>query len=112
MQAGGVPTILNELRPLLHLDAMTITGRTLDEELATHITFPQKIVRPVSDPLYPHSPLVVLRGNLAPDGCVLKASAMGQRLRRHRGRAVVFADVEDLMKRIDDPNLDVDEDSV
>lgn len=111
-QAGGVPTILNELHPLLHLDAMSITGRSLGEELATFISFSQNIVRSMSDALVPHSPLVVLKGNLAPDGCVVKASAMGSRLRKHAGRAVVFANVEDLMERVDDPGLDVDEDSV
>lgn len=112
-QAGGMPTLLHTLRPLLHLDTLTITGRTLGAELdALRPPFVQDIVRPLSDPLVPCSSLVVLRGNLAPDGCVLKQSAMSASLREHRGRAVVFHDVEDLMARIDDPGLDVDASSV
>lgn len=74
--------------------------------------FAQDIVRPFLDPLFPAASLVVLRGNLAPDGCVLKQSAMSADLRRHRGPAVVFKDADDLMERIDDPDLPVTKDSV
>lgn len=112
-QAGGVPIILRELAPLLHLDQLTITGRTLREELkAAPPAFKQSIVRPINDPLAPSSSLVMLKGNLAPGGCVLKQSAMAAHLKSHEGRACVFRNTEDLVKRIDDPNLDVDEDSV
>ena len=113
-QAGGVPTLLHTLRPLLHLDAMTITGRTLGAELdALPPPFMQDIVRPLSDPLGPGAAsLVVLRGSLAPSGCVLKQSAMVPHLKKHRGRAVVFRDAEDMIARIDDPGLEVTKDSV
>ncbi len=66
----------------------------------------------MSDPLAPNSSIVVLHGNLAPDGCVLKASAMSSALRKHAGPAVVFTSTEDLAKRIDDPSLEVTQDSV
>jgi dihydroxy-acid dehydratase len=72
----------------------------------------QSIVRPFSDPIVPGASLVVLRGNLAPDGAVLKQSAMSAHLKKHRGRAVVFKDADDMLARIDDPNLDVDAESV
>ena len=92
---------------------MTITGRTLGEELdRCPKSFPQSIVRPLSNPLAANSSIVVLHGNLAPDGCVLKASAMSASLRRHTGPAVVFSSTDDLAKRIDDSNLKVIEDSV
>lgn len=112
-KAGGVPVLLKQLAPLLHLDAVTITGRTLGEELAMLPTpFDQSIVRPLSDPLVPNSSLVVLQGNLAPSGCILKQSAMSASLKRHRGKAVVFKDADDMLARIDDPNLEVEPGSV
>lgn len=115
--AGGMLALLLTLRPLLELSAMTITGQTLGETLdaSTFRTFPlsQQIIRPLSDPLYPASSLVVLRGNLAPDGAVMKASASKDRtLLSHTGLAMVFENSADLAKRIDDPNLDVTRDSV
>ncbi|EHK27104.1 uncharacterized protein TRIVIDRAFT_34798 [Trichoderma virens Gv29-8] len=115
--AGGIPALFNTLRPLLYLDALTITGQTLGEALDAEnfrsFPFSAQIIRPLDNPLYPSSSLVVLYGNLAPDGAVIKASASKYRhLLNHRGRAVVFAGPEDLAKRIDDPNLDVDENCV
>lgn len=112
-KAGGVPTLLRELGDLLHLDAMTITGSPLGAELDAYpASFPQDIVRPRSNPLAASASLVVLRGNLAPLGAVLKQSAMSPALKKHRGRAVVFKDADDLMARVDDPDLDVAPDSV
>ena len=111
--AGGVPTLLQSLKPLLHLHAKTVTGRTLGEELARCAApFAQNIVRPLSDPIFPDSSLVMLKGNLAPDGCVIKASAMSKALRKHEGKAVVFKGTEDMTKRIDRDDLEVDETSV
>jgi dihydroxy-acid dehydratase len=112
-RAGGVPTLLHELRPLLHLDARTVTGRSLGEELDTYPPpFMQSIVRPFADPIVAAASLVVLRGNLAPDGAVLKQSAMSAHLKKHRGRAVVFKDADDMLARIDDPDLPVDSTSM
>jgi dihydroxy-acid dehydratase len=115
--AGGMLALLHVLRPLLHLEAMTITGKTLGEVLdaSPFKTFPfsESIIRPLSKPLYPASSLVVLRGNLAPSGAVMKASASkDKRLLKHSGRAVVFKNSADMAARIDDPDLDVTKDSV
>lgn len=107
-QAGGVATLLRELRPLLHLDALTVTGRTLGEEIdASGPGFAQDVVRPFSNPVYPQGGLAVLRGNLAPGGAIIKQSAADPALMEHEGRAVVFENLEDLVKRIDDDALDV-----
>lgn len=115
--AGGMLALLHTLRPLLKLEALTTTGQTLGEVLdATPFrTFAssQQIIRPLSSPLHASSSLVVLRGNLAPNGAVVKASASKyRRLLSHRGRAIVFAGPADLAARIDDPGLGADADSV
>jgi dihydroxy-acid dehydratase len=107
-KAGGVHALLRELKPLLHLDALTVTGRTLGEELeAAGPGFPQNVVRPFAQPIYPQGGIAVLRGNLAPGGAIIKQSAADPRLMEHEGRAVVFENVEDLAERIDDEALDV-----
>ncbi|MGE5615668.1 MAG: IlvD/Edd family dehydratase [Bacillota bacterium] len=107
-RAGGLPTLLRELKPLLHLDAMTITGRTLGEELdAMGPGFAQDVVRPFSDPIYPQGGIAVLRGNLAPGGAIIKQSAADAKLMKHEGRAVVFENAEDLARRVDRDDLDV-----
>ncbi|KAL6249160.1 hypothetical protein RBB50_004223 [Rhinocladiella similis] len=115
--AGGMLALLHTLTPLLHLDARTITGQTLGEVLAStpFKTFPysKQIIRPLDNPLYPRSSLVVLYGNVCPNGAVMKASASKNRnLLHHRGSACVFENTADLAKRIDDPDLEVSEDSV
>ncbi|PVH68470.1 putative dihydroxy-acid dehydratase [Cadophora sp. DSE1049] len=117
--AGGMAALLLTLRPLLHLNAMTFLGQTLGEMLdalpATTGQFPysKEIIRPLSNPLYPCSALAVIRGNLAPDGAVIKASASKYRnLLCHSGVAVVFRNTDNLAKRIDDPELKVTKDSV
>jgi dihydroxy-acid dehydratase len=111
-RAGGVGTILRELKPLLHLDALTVTGRTLGEEIDAQHAFAQDIVRPMSKPLYPQGGIAVLRGNLAPGGCIIKQSAANPKLMRHEGRAVVFEDAEDLARRVDADDLDVKADDI
>lgn len=115
--AGGMLALLHQLRPLLHLSAMTISGQTLGEVLdaSPFRSFPysQQLIRPLSDPLYPSSSLVVLYGNIAPNGAVMKASASKDRaLLSHSGPAVVFKNSADLAARIDDPALAVTKDSV
>jgi dihydroxy-acid dehydratase len=112
-EAGGLNAVLRELKPWLHLDAPTIDGRTLGEVIEAGKPDPtQKVVRPVSDPIYPIGGLAVLRGNLAPDGALIKHSSATQSLLQHTGRAVVFESLEDLAERIDDPDLDVKADDV
>jgi dihydroxy-acid dehydratase len=115
--AGGMLALMHTLRPLLHLSAMTITGQTMGEVLnaSPFRTFPfsSKIIRSLSDPLHPASSLVVLYGNLAPKGAVMKASASkDRRLLTHSGPAVVFKNSADLAQRIDNPALNVTKDSV
>jgi L-arabonate dehydrase len=112
--AGGLPAVLAQIRDLLHLDALTVTGQTVGENLdatATEI-IDDEVIRPRSNPLDEGGSLVVLRGNLCPDGAVMKISAADRRLLAHEGRAIVFEDIHDLAARIDDPGLDVDADSV
>ena len=115
--SGGMLALLHILKPLLYLEAMTITGQTLGQllEASPFRTFPfsTMIIRPLSNPLYPACSLVILRGNLAPNGAVMKASASkDRRLLYHTGPAVVFANSADLALRIDDPDLIVTRDSI
>ena len=106
--AGGMATLLRELKPLLHLDALTVTGRTLGEEIdAAGPGFKQDVVRPASNPIYPQGGIAVLQGNLAPGGAIIKQSAADPKLMEHEGRAVVFENLEDMANRIDLPDLDV-----
>jgi dihydroxy-acid dehydratase len=116
---GGMPALLRELKPLLHLNARTVSGKTLGEEIASapKLSIPRdspvNCIHPLDEPLYPASSLVVLKGNLAPHGAVMKASASKyRRLLRHKGKAVVFANSADMAQRIDDPDLDVHADNV
>ncbi len=107
-KAGGMATLLRELKPLLHLDALTVTGRTLGEEIELGGPgYQQDVVRSFSHPIYPEGGLAVLRGNLAPGGAIIKQSAADPALMEHEGRAVVFDDLEDMASRIDDEALDV-----
>jgi dihydroxy-acid dehydratase len=100
--------LLRELKPLLHLDALTVTGRTLGEEIErTGPGFKQDVVRPRSNPIYPQGGIAVLRGNLAPGGALIKQSAADPALFEREGRAVVFESLDDLAARIDSPDLDV-----
>jgi len=107
--AGGMGALLRELKGLLHLDAMTITGETLGERLAQEGPpyVDRAIIAPRSEPLEPLGGLVALFGNLAPQGAIMKRSAADQNLFEQEGRAVVFSSLEDLAARIDDPSLDV-----
>jgi dihydroxy-acid dehydratase len=110
-KAGGMATLLRELRPLLHLNALTVTGRTLGEEIdRAGPGFAQDVVRPLSNPIYPQGGIAVLEGNLAPGGAIIKQSAASPELMAREGRAVVFENMADLAARIDSPDLDVNAD--
>ena len=109
--AGGVGAVLRELRPLLHLDCLTITGSTLGERLAAEAPWVDRaVVRPLDEPYQPQGGLVALFGSLAPNGAIVKRSAADPRLFEREGRAVVFASLEDLAARIDASDLDVNPD--
>ncbi len=110
--AGGLPALLGELKGLLHLDAVTVSGKTLGEDIARADVHNEEVIRRHANPLSREGGLVVLRGNLAPDGAVIKQTACDPKLLKHRGPAVVFADYNDMAARIDDPDLEVTADSV
>ena len=112
-KAGGLTTILREIEDLLDLDCPTVSGKTLGENLAAMPAgWDQDVVRPRGNPLFSKGSMAVLRGNLAPNGAVLKQSAADQGLLVHEGRAVVFENLEDLAERIDSADLDVTADDV
>jgi dihydroxy-acid dehydratase len=110
--AGGLRALLAELKDLLHLEALTVNGKTLGENLAGARIFNEDVIRKRENPLKESGGLVVLRGNLAPGGAVIKASAASQKLLRHVGKAVVFEDYNDMAARIDRDDLEVDAGSV
>jgi len=112
-KAGGMATLLRTLKPLLKLEAMTVTGRSLGEEIdSSGPGFAQDVVRPLNNPVYPQGGIAVLRGNLAPGGAIIKQSSADAGLMEHEGRAVVFENAADLAARIDDEGLDVNADDV
>jgi dihydroxy-acid dehydratase len=111
-RAGGLLAVLREVRDLLDPQALTVTGAPLVEHLDDARIWDDTVIRPRGNPLLDSAGIAVLRGNLAPDGAVIKPAAASAELLRHRGRAVVFDSIEDLHARLDDPALDVDETSV
>jgi L-arabonate dehydrase len=110
--AGGIPVVMKEIGAHLHLDAVTVTGRTVAENIEGAQNWNQEVILPLATPFKEKAGIAVLRGNLAPRGAVIKPSAATPELMVHRGRAVVFEDIDDFHKRIDDEDLDVDENCV
>ncbi len=110
--AGGLPALLNRLGGHLHLDAMTVNGCTLGENIEGAAVYNDDVIRPLSNPIYAEGALAVLRGNLAPDGCVIKPSACAPQYLSHTGPALVFDDYPSLKRAVDDPDLDVTADHV
>jgi dihydroxy-acid dehydratase len=110
--AGGLRALLARLGDRLKRDAVTVNGKTLGENIAGTRVFDDDVILPLDRPLVAADSLAVLRGNLAPDGAVIKPPSAEPRLHRHSGKAVVFADYNDMAARIDDPDLPVDENSV
>ena len=110
--AGGLRAMLGELKDLLNLDCRTVNGHTLGENLADAKIYNEDVIRRRGNPLAVSGGLAVLRGNLAPDGAVIKPTAAEPRLLKHTGKAVVFRDYNHMNGRVDDENLDVDENSV
>ncbi|MDT0268733.1 IlvD/Edd family dehydratase [Streptomyces sp. DSM 44915] len=111
-RAGGLLAVLRELRDLLDPEALTVTGEPLISYLDDAPIWDGEVIRTRAEPLVAEGGIAVLRGNLAPDGALIKPAAASPHLLRHRGRAVVFDSIEDFHARIDDPDLDVDADSV
>ena len=110
--AGGLPGLMSRIKEHLHLDVMTVTGQTLGDNIARAEVYNDDVIRTVKDPIYAEGALAVLKGNLAPDGCVIKPSACEPRFLKHTGPALVFDDYPSMKKAIDDPNLDVTADHV
>ena len=112
-KAGGLAVILRELKHQLNLKALTVTGKTLGEDLAeAPPAWDQKVVRKFKDPVFAGGSIAVLRGNLAPGGAIIKQAAMDPKLTKHEGRAVVFESLPDMAERVDDPALDVKADDI
>jgi L-arabonate dehydrase len=107
--AGGLPAVMREIGHLLHRAAPTVNGKTIGENIEAAPCWNREVIRPLAEPFKRAAGIAVLRGNLAPDGAVIKPSAASSHLLRHRGRAVVFESIEDFHARIDDESLDIDE---
>ena len=110
--AGGLPALLKRIERHLKSSAMTVNGRTIGENIAAAEVYNDDVIRPLANPIYAEGALAVLRGNLAPDGVVIKPSACAPHLLKHSGRALVFDDYPALKKAVDDPNLDVNGDDI
>jgi dihydroxy-acid dehydratase len=111
-RAGGLHAVLGEVRDLLDPTALTVTGKPLVEHLGDAAIWDSEVIRPRAEPLQPHAGIAILYGNLAPDGAVIKPAGASKHLLHHRGRALVFDSIEDMHARIDDPDLDVDAESI
>ena len=114
IDAGGIGAVLREIKPLLHLDAVTVTGETLGERLAAEegAYVDRRVIKTAADPIEPQGGIVALFGSLAPDGAILKRSAATSSLFEKTARAVVFTSLEDMAARVDDPALDVTADDI
>jgi dihydroxy-acid dehydratase len=110
--AGGLPAVMREILPCLHGDTLTVTGKTIRENVEHSECFNRDVIRTMAEPLHPEGGTVILRGNLAPDGAVLKQTAASQHLLKHRGPAYVFESYEDMRAQIDREDLPVTGDSV
>ena len=110
--AGGLPVVIKELKKHLHNNAITVNGKTIGENNSTPLCYNSDVIASIEKPLQENSGIAVLKGNLCENGAVIKPSAASKDLMKHRGRAVVFETMEDYHERIDDPNLDIDENSV
>ncbi len=110
--AGGLPAVIRELGDLIHRGALTVNGKSIGENVAAAPCHNRDVIKAANEPLTGDGGLAVLRGNLCPDGAVIKPSAATPALMKHSGRAVVFESIEDFHSRIDDPKLDIDETSV
>jgi L-arabonate dehydrase len=107
--AGGLPAVMREIAAELHGSALTANGKSLGENIADAPCWNRDVIKPLAEPFKARAGIAILRGNLAPDGAVIKPSAATPKLLKHRGRAVVFESIEDFKAKIDDETLDIDE---
>jgi L-arabonate dehydrase len=110
--AGGLPVVLKELKKYLHNDAITVSGKPISHDTANSTCYNTDVIATIDEPFQKDAGIAVLKGNLCEDGAIIKPSAATPSLMKHRGKAVVFESMEDYHERIDDPNLDIDENSV
>ncbi len=110
--AGGLPGVMKEISSLLNLDVLTVNGKTLGENIAGAQCYNREVIKTADAPLHSEGGTVILKGNLAPCGAVIKQTAASPHLQKHKGQAVVFENYSDMMQRVDDPHLAVDENSV
>ncbi|MEO8471498.1 MAG: IlvD/Edd family dehydratase [Chryseolinea sp.] len=107
--AGGIPAVMKEIDRFLHGDCLTVNGKTIRENYSDAICYNRDIISTADEPFNPLSGVAILTGNLCENGAVIKPSAADPKLMKHRGRAIVFEDIDEYKKRVDDPDLDVDE---
>jgi dihydroxy-acid dehydratase len=110
--SGGLPAVIKEMNAIIHHDAITVNGKTMGENCAAAEVYNRNVISTIQDPFKPESGIVVVKGNLAPNGAVLKPSAASPELLKHSGKAVVFESIEDYHTRIDDPGLDIDANNI
>ena len=110
--AGGLPVVIREIGKHIHKGALTVNGETIWDNVKDAVNYNTAVITPLGKPFKPQGGIAVLRGNLAPNGAVLKPSAATPKLMKHKGRALVFEDIDDLNRRIDDPKLDVESTSI
>ncbi|MHA7131111.1 IlvD/Edd family dehydratase [Algoriphagus namhaensis] len=110
--AGGLPAVLKEISSKIHTDALTVTGKTLGENIAKAECYDRNLIGTLEQPIKPESGIAVLKGNLCPHGAVIKPSAASPHLLKHTGKAVVFENIDEYKAKIDDPSLEIDENSV
>lgn len=110
--AGGLPALMAEIKHLLHGNALTANGRRLVENIEGAPCYNREVIKPLEEPFKERAGIAILKGNLAPNGAVIKPSAATPHLLTHRGRAVVFESIEELREKLDDPNLDIDENCI
>ena len=110
--AGGLPAVIREMKPHLHNDSLTVNGHTIGDNNADAPCYNRDVIYALEKPLIENAGIIVLRGNLCPDGAIIKPSAASPELMKHTGKAVVFETIEDYHARIDDPDLEIDENSI
>ena len=110
--AGGLPVVMKELKPLLHDETITVNGKSVTDNYESEVCYDRDVIAALEHPFQEKAGIAVLKGNLCENGAVIKPSAATPRLMQHRGEAVVFESMEDYHERIDDPNLEIDENSV
>lgn len=110
--AGGLPAVINAMLDHLHKDCITVNGKTIEANYTNAVSYNKDVISSMDNPFNAVSGIVVLKGNICEQGAVIKPSAASPHLMKHTGKAVVFEDIDDYKKRIDDPALDVDENSV